>query len=246
MATFKLANQSFVFLMVGAFSVSILMFISPGYAEGFHDSDELLGNDDSKDFNGWMQKIEEVMEDNKRMKNDMAAMKNQILEMDSMRNQTEQQIMNMKQLIDDNRFKIKDIDEKPRFVAEIRSTPQGTYLPTGDIKDYDELIDVGDNFNPSTGVFTVGSNEEDEGTYVFQYSCYKNGDSGMEGHIYVMNNIEGIVQGFYEEDRSSLQMNGISSFNLKSGSQINLYNVQFGESIFVANGYPFIFTGFKI
>jgi len=245
MATFKLANQSFVFLMVGAFSVSILMFISPGYAEGFDDSDELLGNDDSKDVHGWMRKIEEVMEDNKRMKDDMEAIKNQISEMDSMRNQIsedKQLIMNMKQLIDDNRFEINDINEKPRFAAEIRSFG---YLPQGHITGYNELIDVGNNFNPSTGYFTVGDKEEDEGTYVFLFSGRKDGDYGKDGWIDVYKN-GNFVQRNQESDAShDLQMNDIMSFNLKVRDQINLEN-RYDDSIYVASYLPFTFTGYKV
>ena len=60
------------------------------------------------------------------------------------------------------------------------------YLSPGYITNYDELIDVGNNFNPSTGVFTVGNKEEDEGTYVFLFSGRK--WSGKDGHIKVYKN----------------------------------------------------------
>merc|ERR1719270_740502 len=91
--------------------------------------------------------------------------------------------MNMKQLINDNRCDINDINEKPRFAVVIDSV---SYLPSGDIKYYDELIDVGNNFNPSTGVFTVG--EEEEGTYVFLYSGRVEDDLEGGGEIDVLKN----------------------------------------------------------
>jgi len=134
------------------------------------------------------------------------------------------------------------IENKPRFAAEKRS---GYYLPTGDITGYDELIDVGNNFNPSTGVFTVGNKEEDEGTYVFLFSGRKDA-SGKEGYIKVYKN--GIqVQYNYESDASHvLQMNDIMSFNLEKGDRIKLHN-SWSDSIYVQSDYhPFTFTGYKI
>ena len=114
-----------------------------------------------------------------------------------------------------------------------------------DITDYDELIDVGDNFNPSTGVFTVGNKEEDEGTYVFLFSGHKNGDHGKEGWIEVYKN-GGYVQWNLETDASnSLRMNDIMLFNLKKGDEIKLYNYYY-DSIEVWSIYPFTFTGYKV
>jgi len=138
------------------------------------------------------------------------------------------------------------IENKPRFAAEKRS---GYYLPTGDITGYDELIDVGNNFNPSTGVFTVGNKEEDEGTYVFLFSGFKSPPktlpNGKEGFIKVYKNgIE--VQYNWESDASrDLQMNHIMSFNLNKGDEIKLYNV-YDHSIVVRNYEPFTFTGYKV
>ena len=118
-------------------------------------------------------------------------------------------------------------------------------MPEGDIKGYNELIDVGNNFNPSTGVFTVGNKEEDEGTYVFHFSGLKSGTYGKDGYIKVYKN--GIfVQQNYEEDTShDLQMNHIMSFNLKKGDEIKLYN-RYDYAIFVTSQNPFTFTGYKI
>jgi len=136
------------------------------------------------------------------------------------------------------------IENKPRFAAEIRSSSYIIWLE-GDITGYDELIDVGNNFNPSTGVFTVGNKEEDEGTYVFLFSGRKDA-SGKEGYIKVYKN--GIqVQYNYESDASHvLQMNDIMSFNLEKGDRIKLHN-SWSDSIYVQSDYhPFTFTGYKI
>ena len=118
-------------------------------------------------------------------------------------------------------------------------------MPYGDIKGYDELIDVGNNFNPSTGVFTVGNKEEDEGTYVFHFSGKKSGFNGKEGYIKVFKN-DIYVQYNSETDAShSLQINHIMSFNLKKEDQIKLYNYN-ADSIYVDSNVPFTFTGYKI
>ena len=131
-----------------------------------------------------------------------------------------------------------------RFVAVKRSAPNN-YLPNGDITDYDELIDVGDHFNPSTGVFTVGNKEEDEGTYVFLFSGPKSGSNGKKGRISVFKN-GNEVQSNYESDASQfLLMNSIMSINLKKGDEIKLYNWN-ADSIYVRSDYPFTFTGYKI
>jgi len=135
------------------------------------------------------------------------------------------------------------IENKPRFAAEKRS---GRYLPRGDIKGYDELIDIGNNFNPSTGVFIVGNKEEDEGTYVFFFSGHKDGYHGKEGYIDVYKN-GNWVQRNYETDAShSLRMNDIMSFILKKGDEIKLVNNK-DDSIYVDSDYrPFTFTGYKV
>jgi len=140
------------------------------------------------------------------------------------------------------------IENKPRFAAEIRPYSY-SYLPKGDIKGYNELIDVGNNFNPSTGVFTVGNKEEDEGTYVFLFSGYKSRSNGLyngkEGFIKVYKN-GNRVQDNYETDTShSLQMNSIVSVNLKKGDEIKLYNY-YDDSVVVRSGHPFTFTGYKV
>ena len=131
-----------------------------------------------------------------------------------------------------------------RFAAQKRSAPIN-YLPTGDITDYDELIDVGNNFNPSTGVFTVGNKEEHEGTYVFLFSGRKSDAKGKEGLIKFYKNGD-YVQSNVESDASnSLQMNSIVPFNLKKGDEIKLKN-DYDDSIYVTSNEPFTFTGYKI
>jgi len=148
---------------------------------------------------------------------------------------------------DTNTESIESIHQKPRFVAEIRQLfgASGYYLPVGDITDYNELIDVDDNFNPSTGVFTVGNKEEDEGTYVFHLSGYKEGEYGKNGDIKVYINGFDNYQYTYESDTShSLQMNDIMSFNLKKGDEIKLHN-DVDNSIWVSFYRPFTFTGYK-
>ena len=115
----------------------------------------------------------------------------------------------------------------------------------GDITGYDELIDVGNNFNPSTGVFTVGNKEEDEGTYVFQFSGYKSGEHGKKGRILVYKN-GNFVQDIDETDTSHwLRMNDIMSFNLEKGDEIKLWNYV-DDSIYIDSHYPFTFTGYKV
>ena len=118
-------------------------------------------------------------------------------------------------------------------------------MPVGDIKDYDELIDVGNNFNPSTGVFTVGNKEEDEGTYVFLFSGHKIGTQGDWARIWVYKNGD-LVQDNTESDTSILQMNHIMSFNLKKGDQIKLYNVYDSIMVDSYNHFAFTFTGYKV
>ena len=120
-------------------------------------------------------------------------------------------------------------------------------MPRGDIKNYDELIDVVNNFNPSTGVFTVG-NKEDEGDYFFLFSGSKDGDYGKEGWIKVYKN--GIVQHNWDNFKAPHfgihQMNSIISFEaLKKGDEIKLNNF-YDDSIYVNSVIPFLFTGYKM
>ena len=131
-----------------------------------------------------------------------------------------------------------------RFAAEKRSAPNN-YLPVGDIKGYNELIDVGNNFNPSTGVFKVGNKEEDVGTYVFFYSGRKSGYEGQYGDIFVKKNGQTVQSNYEDLANYHLQMNGILSFNLKKGDEIKLHN-RHDNSIFVPWSKPFTFTGYKI
>ena len=118
-------------------------------------------------------------------------------------------------------------------------------MPRGDIKGYDELIDVGNNFNPSTGVFTVGNKEEEEGTYVFLFSGRKDSFYGKAGDIDVYKN-GNWVQSNYESDVShDLEMNSMVSFNLKRGDEIWLNNGRY-YSIEVGSTKPLTFIGYKL
>ena len=138
-------------------------------------------------------------------------------------------------------------------------------MPHGDITDYDELIDVGDNFNPSTGVFTVGKKQEDEGTYVFLLSGRKNGAGKnrdgkrrrIVGDIRVKKALTencgnkcgklfDTVQNIFEKDTSNtIQLSSMVSVNLKQGDQIKLYNSK-DDSIYIGPGTPFTLTGYKV
>ena len=118
-------------------------------------------------------------------------------------------------------------------------------MPVGDITGYEELIDVGNNFNPSTGVFTVGNKEEDEGTYVFFFSGRKSGTYGKIGHIMVYKNGNAVQYNWESDASHDLQMNDIMSFNLKKGDEIKLNNY-YADSIYVSGLYPFTFTGYKL
>ena len=135
-----------------------------------------------------------------------------------------------------------------RFTAEIRE-PSNSYLPFGDIRNYTELIDVGNHFNPSTGVFNVGNNEEDQGTYVFFFSAYK-WNAKTDAQIYIYKNgqeIQRIWEQLSKSDESnSLQIIGMTTVNLKIGDKINLSN-DADETIYVrSNSYPFSFIGYKV
>ena len=119
-------------------------------------------------------------------------------------------------------------------------------MASGYIKDYDDLSDVANNFNPVTEVFTVGNKDEQEGTYIFSYSGYKI-VNGNVLHIYVHKNEElHALQINSESDwMNSLQINGFVTVYLKKGDIIMLKNYN-DKSIWIENIRPFTFTGHKI
>ena len=104
---------------------------------------------------------------------------------------------------------------------------------------------MGDNFNPSTGVFTVGNKEEYEGTYVFLFSGVKSEGYRKEALIKVYKNGNEVQYNFESDASHHLQVNSIVSFNLKKEDQIKLYNYN-ADSIYVDSNVPFTFTGYKI
>merc|ERR1712126_639946 len=73
------------------------------------------------------------------------------------------------------------VDNHAVFAAVIDS-PTDTYLPSGDIKNYEELTDTSNSFNPATGVFTV-SDYSYEGIYIISYSGRSDGAHPVDGNI---------------------------------------------------------------
>ena len=65
------------------------------------------------------------------------------------------------------------------------------------ITDYTELVDVGNNFDPKTGVFKINDKDQ-EGYYVFHINGYRDNKKGKNGSIMVYKNsnwIQGISEG---------------------------------------------------
>ena len=140
-----------------------------------------------------------------------------------------------------------------RFAAEIQ-TPlaQHYYLLDTYITDFTELVDVGNNFDPKTGIFTI-KEEDQEGNYIFHINAYKEGDgwlhidegTGEIGVIFVYKNQEH-VHSIYEQDaRNSLKMNSVFTLHLKKGDEVRLKN-EYSRSVFITVVDPFTFTGYKI
>jgi len=157
----------------------------------------------------------------------------------------------MGQIVQRNTEKMKNlgnqVDLNAVFAAIIDS-PTDTYLPFGDVKNYKELTDSSNSFNPATGVFTI-SDYSYEGTYIISYSGRCDGVHGgdnVDGNIRVIKNNDYIVQDNYDGDENStLQMNGMVAIYLQLGDELKLYNM-FDDSIYI-NGYaPLTFTGHKI
>merc|ERR1712136_468440 len=96
------------------------------------------------------------------------------------------------------------LENKPRFVAEIR--PWGHYLPTGDITDFTESVDVGDIFNPTTGRLKI--NEDSlEGKYVFYVSARKGKNYEKKGMITVYRNQENVLEIYESDEGNELMFN---------------------------------------
>merc|ERR1712110_430379 len=136
---------------------------------------------------------------------------------------------------------IDTIKEKPRFVAEIRPPTSFYYLPVGNITGYDELIDVGSNFSPESGVFT----SPDDATYVFIVDSQKSGQYGNFGAIWI--NVNGDhTQDVWEKDAEhGLHLNGLTAVNLKRGDEVNVFNAM-ADSVEVYCDGPFTFIGYQV
>jgi len=139
---------------------------------------------------------------------------------------------------------IDDINGKPRFAAEIRPPGLGFNLPRDDITSYSELVDANNNFDPSTGVFTI-TDDNDSGYYSFQFSGFKTNADRKEGLVEVFINNE-YLQSIYEEETDyGLMMSSVFTLHLQKGDEVKLYNY-YSDSIWVSNWYPFTFTGYQI
>ena len=130
-----------------------------------------------------------------------------------------------------------------RFAAEIRPLSI-YYLPSGDIKDYTELIDANDNFNPKTGVFWL-NNDSENGVYEFHVSGLKSGFYGHSGLIYVYKNND-YIQSIYEQNANHYHMmSAVFTLYLQRGDKVPLEN-EYKNSIHVESIHPFTFTGYNI
>jgi len=157
--------------------------------------------------------------------------------------------------------KIRTIESKPRFAAQILDD-RTYYLPRGYIKKFTESIDVNNNFDPTTGVFTV-SNDGDAGVYVFQVSGRKEGthprcgpmDPGCDPNdpfvpgpmvaINVEKNNDFMLQIQETKTDRRTMINSLFTLSLKKGDKVRLWNVKH-QSVQHGRGSPFTFTGHKI
>ena len=118
-------------------------------------------------------------------------------------------------------------------------------MPQGCITNFHEVIDVNNNFDPVTGVFTLKEDDE-EGVYIFEVGAHKMGEYGMKGTIYVYKNdlvYHIIHQGDADNDST---MNSIFTLDLKKGDEVKLNNYEGDYSIYVSDSFPLIFTGYKV
>ena len=133
-----------------------------------------------------------------------------------------------------------------RFAAEIRPSYDGDrhFLPRGDITNFTELIDVNNNFDPVTGIFSVKEDGE-EGVYTFDVTCRKYGNNETKAWIEIFKN-QDVQNIFAEED---VEHYGIMSFvftlHLQKGDEVTLNN-KLADSVYVGGFHPFAFNGNKI
>ena len=106
------------------------------------------------------------------------------------------------------------------------------------------MVDVGDNFDPKTGRFTI-KDEQQNGNYIFQISGFKSGRRGKEGVIEVLKNNDSIQHIFEEDEQNSLMLKSVFTLHLRKGDEVKLHNNN-DESIYVNSYNPFTFTGYKI
>jgi len=135
------------------------------------------------------------------------------------------------------------INAQPRFAAEIRSSPFWHFLPVGDITNFTEIIDVGNNFDPMTGVFAINEDKE-EGVYKFQISVFKDGRGKSEGLIIVLKNQDWAYSIYDWDNTNSYMMNSVFTLHLQKGDNVELRNGN-SDSIAVIDT-PLTFTGYKI
>ena len=112
------------------------------------------------------------------------------------------------------------------------------------ISDYTELVDVGNNFDPKTGVFTI-NDEDQEGSYVFHINGYRDNKNGKHGSVMVYKNSISIQNISEEDGKNWLMMNSVVTTHLKKGDEVKVQN-RYGDTIQVGGSYPFTFTGYKI
>ena len=122
-------------------------------------------------------------------------------------------------------------------------------MPQGWITDFYEDIDVNNNFDPVTGVFTLKEDYE-EGVYIFEVGAYKSGKHGKEGLIRVYKNYNStanyLVHEIHEGDADNYStMNSVLTLDLEKGDEVKLRNYD-NHTIYVNTYHPLIFTGYKI
>ena len=119
-------------------------------------------------------------------------------------------------------------------------------MPSGDITGFNELVDVGDIFNPTTGRLSI-NDEQQEGKYVLHINAYKSRNNRNRGKIWVYKN-QSLVQLIVEEDvENDSMMNTVLTLHLQKGDEVKLKNdLCCDKSIYVEYKYPLTFTGYKI
>ena len=134
-----------------------------------------------------------------------------------------------------------------QFAAEIRPSSNYGFLQSGWMNGYTELIDVGNNFNPQTGAFTLMTDAQ-QGFYFFQFQGYKIG--GKRGQIQIVKNDRPVADITEGDDKNPSMITGLITLYLKKGDKVRLHNFE-DDSIFVSRDYftvdhPFTFTGYKM